>query len=432
MTVRGVGDSEFSYLFFDLYTMQPLGQLPLNKVAYSKTFNGAGPVEATLRLEDPRVQGLDPIAMCHPGRTAMFVDVAGVLDWGGVIWTRRYDRSNRTLVLGGSELWSYIASRVQAKDYATNWIGPADPMSIAKTVIQDALAVGNSALDSTFLTVATNGSTPTTEWVSMSFPYQQLQTIGMIVSMMSRMGYGIGFDFAVDVAYDTSGYPSATLNLYNPRRGRVAGSTGLMLDVTGCTDWTWPEDATQAGNKLYETSTSAGSMLDIEVAAQALRDGYPLLERLIQHPNINSVPTGNLQEVLRAVALGDLTIYGYPTATPTATVAISPNATLQLGDFIVGDDLRFVIPAVAQASGTTSGLTPYDTSTAYDSVMAFNGLAGAGSGMVYDPRFPNGLDTYLRVIRQDVKVVDEGVSTFKLTLSVPPSATGNPVNAPLT
>jgi len=427
---RGVGDSEFQYRFYDLYTMQPLGSMPINKATYTKKLNGAGSFQGTIYLEDPRLQGLAPIAMCHPGRTALFIDVGGTLDWGGVIWTRNYQRTTRTLTLGGSEMWSYIYSRIQAKDYSTSWIGPTDPMQIAKTVVQDALAVANSSLSS--LAASVQGSTPTAEWVSMAFPYIQLQTVGMIVQMMQQMGYSIGYDFAVDVSYDQDFNPLTQLTLSNPRRGRSAGTTGLMVDVSQCVDWTYPEDASRTGNKLYETSTAAASMLDIEVAAQPLQDGYPLLEQLVEHPNINSVPTGNLQEVLHAVARGDLAVMAYPAVTPTVTVAIANSSSLQLGDFIIGDDIRFYVPKVASLSGTAS-TDLFDSALPFDSPsVAFDGVQASLAGLNYDPRFPNGLDTYFRIIQQDTTVNDAGLSTFKLTLNVPPSASGLPVPAPVT
>lgn len=426
MSARGVGDSEFSYRFYDLYTMEPLGSMPINKATYTKKLNGAGSFQGSVYLEDPRLQNLGIANMCHPGRTAMFIDVDGTLDWGGVIWTRNYQRSTRTLTLGGSELWSYIYSRVQAADYSTSWIGPADPMQIAKTIVQDALAVANSALAD--MTVAIQGATSTTEWVSMSFPYIQLQTVGMIVTMMQQMGYTIGYDFAVDVSYDAYWNPMYQLTLSNPRRGRVAGKTGLMVDVSQCVDWTYPEDASRTGNKLYETSTAAASMLDIEVADGPLQSGYPLLEQLVEHPNINSVPTGNLQEVLHAVALGDLAVMAYPAVTPTVTVAIANTSQLQLGDFIVGDDIRFYVPSVA---APTPGATSFDSSLSTDFPAGMDGITTSGAGLCYDPRFPNGLDTYFRIIQQDTTVNDEGLSTFKLTLNVPPSASGQPVPAPL-
>jgi hypothetical protein len=379
--------SPFTYKFYDLVTWDYLGALPLTQVSYSKMLNDAGPFQGTLNLSDPRVQAINPMAICRPGRTAVFVDYQGFLDYGGVVWTRQYDPSHQTVSIGGSELWSYPEERVQAKDYSLTWFAPANPMIIAKTVITDALNKSYSGLSN--MIVKINGSVPYHSYVSMSFPYVQMQTVGSIVQMMQQMGYGIGFDFAVDCVY-SAGVPQPILNLSFPQRGRTGNNSPLVINTERCITYQYPEDATQAGNTIYETSTSAGSQLIIEVCNAALQNGYPLLEQLIQHPDINSVALSNLNTVLKGAAVGDLSIFAYPVITPTATVYAN-DGSVGIGDYNVGDNVRFIIPA--QASGKT-----------------------------YDPRFPNGIDTTLRITESDVTVADEGISTILHTLNMPTTA----------
>lgn len=424
-----VSPYDFTYHAYDLYTMQPLGTLPINQVTYTNMLNGAGQFQGTIHVEDPRLQTLNWVERCHPGRTALFVDYQGSIAWAGVIWTRHYTRSQRTVTLGGSEMWSYVYQRVQAKDYSEQWIGPADPLVIAQTVIQDALNVANSALGD--MQVVRYGATAYDSWVSMSFPYLMMQTVGMIVTMMQQMGYTIGFDYLVNALwYD--GQPFLELGLYTPQAGRAAGTTGLMLNVEQCSDWSWPEDASQCGNKLYETSTSAGSYLVIQIAQAALEEGYPLLERLMQHPNINSVPTGDLPRVLAAVARGDISMYGYPPVTPTATLAVGAHTGMSIGDWQIGDDIRFYVPKVAKSTNQTA-LLEMDNTMGMDNNLTMDAALAAGvGGMPYDPRFPDGLDTYLRLVQTDTTVGDQGLSTVKMTFNVPQNDSGQPVQAPLT
>lgn len=257
----------------------------------------------------------------------------------------------------------------------------------------DTITVTVNAAGTTFPTSASAyalqaGGTTLTSWVVMSYPSIQRQTVEMIVSQLQQMGYGVGFDFGVDVSYNSQGVPTAALNLSFPRRGRIAGTTGLVIDVHDATEFVYTEDGTQMGNQIYETSTSTGSITVINSWAPSLQGGYPLLERLISHPDINSTP--NVQIVLEACAQSDLALFAYPVTIPEVTLPAFGDPTL--GAYITGDDVRLIIPKEA------NGVSP-------------------------NPRFPQGLDYYFRITEFDVTIADQGLSTVKLTLQVPPAYT---------
>lgn len=376
-----------TYYLADFMTGKYITKLPLTQVSFSMSLNSSGRFQGTLNVEDPRIVELDWISATQPGRSVIWVDVNGVLVWGGIIWTRRYTMSAFTVELGANDFWSYFTQRVQAKDYSETWIAPEDPMIIAETVINDAVAITQSAFQPGTIPFATvqHGSTVLTSWVMMSYPYMMLQTVEMIVSQLTQMGYGVGFDLNANVAY-VNGVPSVTLDLSYPRSGRIGSASPVIIDLETADEFVLPEDATQTGNQVYETSTSAGSILVIDSWGQAFTDGYPLLERLISHPDINSTPI--VQIVLQACATGDLDLYAYPATVPTVTLpAFGDNP---IGSYFVGDDARLVIRNVA------------------------------GDGMVNNPRFPNGLDYIWRITEIEVTIADEGQSTSKLTFNLPP------------
>ena len=233
-----------------------------------------------------------------------------------------------------------------------------------------------------------SGGTSLTSWVVMSYPSIQLQTVEMIVTQLQQMGYGVGFDFGVDVGYNSEGVPTAALNLSFPRRGRIAGTTGLVVDVADATEFVYPEDATSTGNKVYETSTSTGSVQVRLAWAPALEGGYPLLEQLISHPDINSTP--NVQIVLQACAQSDLALYAWPIVLPEVTIPAFGDP--HVGEYITGDDVRLIIAPTALQN------------------------------VPVNPRFPNGLDYYFRITEIDVTIADQGLSTVKLTLQSPPAS----------
>lgn len=519
-----------TYLFASITTGELLAEIPAHQVSWSSVMNGAGQMQGTFNVEDPRIAAIDWISTTVPGKTLVWIDVDGALVWGGVVWTRRYDMEQQTVQIGANDLWSYFNQRVQAADYSFTWMAPEDPMVIAQKVITDAIAVSGSAFatggvpfsvntsaqaltvggvsvnstsatvtvgtiaplppDSTvrleitgctnptdgayFITVSTSrdgtigesitygigtgsgsfsqnpavfvnlenasiytttsayaagatdityvvgfqapsglqtgdtitvtvnatgttfpagsgnyalqaGGTTLTSWVVMSYPSIQRQTVNMIVSQLQQMGYGVGFDFGVDVGYNSAGVPAATLNLSFPRRGRIAGTTGLVVDIEDATQFEYSEDATQMGNQIYETSTSTGSITVIDAWAPSLEAGWPLLEQLISHPDINSTP--NVQIVLAACAASDLALYAYPVSVINVTVPAWQNP--KLGDYITGDDVRVLV-------------------------------APASQGVPANPRFPNGLDFYWRITEYEVTIADQGLSTVKLTLNLPP------------
>lgn len=394
--------SPVTYLLYDIMSGQFLGDIPFEQVSFSQQLNDAGRWQGVLTIEDPRVQALAWEPATRPGRTALYVEANGVLVWGGIIWTRRYTRSERKLRVGANDFWSYFNSRAQAKDYSYQWVYPVteDPMVIAQTVMNDALAsTGSGFASGNVLSLAVNvhGTTASQDWVSMSYPYTELQTVEMIVTQLQQMGYGVGFDFLSNCAWDSSHIPTQSIDLWYPRAGRLAAESFLTIDTASAADWEWPEDATQTGNQVYETSTSMGSILVIQGYTPALTAGYPLLEQLIMHPDINSTPV--VQVVLDQVAQADISLYAYPITAPTVTLPMFGDPAI--GDFTIGDDVRFMIPSVA------------------------------GAGIPHDPRFPDGVNVELRIVAADYTVKDEGLSTMKLTLNVPPSTNG-PTPAPLT
>ena len=386
------------YRCYDLVTTAYLGDLPLRQVRFTTRLNVAGTFSGELPLDDQRVQNLDWSISTSPGRTLVIVDIKGVIVWSGIIWTRSYARSSHSVTITGQECWSYFASRIQAKDYATPWAThPVAGPSIARQVILDAIAVAGSAFAAMPVQVfyQTVLSFPA-EAVTASFPISQYQTVDSIVSTLAEMGDGIGFDFSISHAY-VSGVPRPTCKIVYPRQG-IMQVTGAhqALDVIRSYEYTYPEDATLMANKVYGTA-SLGSATVVATASDhaSTAAGYPLLEIVENYTQVNTQP------VLNALVAGDLATANTPPV--TATVDLSPfDLVFPLAGFTVGDDVRWIIPRL-------------------------QGLPIVGGS---DERFPQGLDATWRIINVDVTVGDEGVSTMSLTLAEPPPAKA-PVPAPL-
>lgn len=397
-------ENPFRYWFYDFLTLDFLGELPLHGASFSSALDGAGTLSASIDVADPRVMSLAPYALTNPVRTMVVVDLAGQPVWAGQVQTRKYTASSADAVpLQATDCWGYLSALVQAVDYGNSASsGPGlqywstqseDPMLIAEQVLTDKLAVPSVGLSQT--SVVVNGSTPETQWVAPSFPYTQLQTIGSIVTQLQSLGYQEGgFDFGYDLAYESDGRtPAMTLNLSYPRRGRVAGISGDYIDTSTALDWSWDEDGSQMVDYAYVTGAGTGALTQYAVNSSALAAGYPLMESVYSNPVVNpaqntTVASAVGQAQLAGLAQGYLALYGWPPVTATATMHAISSTGLSLGQFLVGDDVTFRVPAVA--------------------------------GPARDPRFVDGMSVNMRITNVAVTVPAAGIPTMTLTLTAPP------------
>jgi hypothetical protein len=409
----------FTYPAFDLVTGTPLGALPYRAVTFGAplnqpgSFTGSLPLAALAAAAVAQAQGTQggPVfsyqRATSVSNTALFVDFAGTLIWGGIIWDSDYDSSDpsKLLTVSATEFGSYFQQRLQAFDYSTTWSPPnpgADPLLIAQTVLNDAMAVsGGTLMGGITLTLhPAGGGAPA---ITPSYPGTSLQTIDSIVSTLSQMGYTQGFDYTFDVAYlPGTKTPGITLNLWYPRKGRTAADSRLVLLAKDCT-YTYPVRGSQQATSITETGSGVGTMTPV-TASETLAD-YPLLQRTFARSQVNDDGT------LAAVTANDLGLYVWPVVTPTFTVPVTlpdpvsgqvpPTAPLQLGTFDRGDNFIFRVDPVA------------------------------GAGENADPRFPLGCRFEWRINSWQCTVADKGLSQIVINAGIPPLATIPPPQPPL-
>jgi hypothetical protein len=398
--------------FCDFDTLEILAELPVNGVKWTDKLDDLGSWSGTLNVaaEPPTLPtgftGYPPNlplnwkAATTPELTAVFVDVDGTIVWGGWTLTRNYTRSSGIVSLTATSFWGYIGTRrIQAQDYTSTWSNMpfADPMLIAAVVVAEALDVADSGMP--WLNIVVNGATPAEVWAPVSWPISQEQNVGSLVSQLQAMGYGIGFDFGIDCAWadQPGGGITVTLNLSFPVRGRDVADSGLVIDVSQATDFTWVEDGSGNANHVIETGTSTGSIAAELLNADALAAGYPLLDAVLSNPATNSTPVS--QGVINAYAADDMATGCYP-ATPASVIlpmfpqlGSSPSIT----DYRDGDQVRLVVPR------------------------------WEGPGTWGDPYFPGGLDVTMRIAQIDANPGDAGLGTVTLTLVPPASADPIPI-----
>jgi hypothetical protein len=406
----------FSYYAYDFLSGRFLGQVPLRSVSFGQQLNTPGSMSATIDLEDPRLVVTNPLSCTVPNRTFIVVDYLGSIMWGGVVMTRQWNAESsgssttRLLEIQCNELWAYFQQRVQATDYSSPpasgieakmslWTAtPWDASLIACQIIEDAIGFADSASivagnPLNGLTVLLNGATPSTpvipvpDYIAVSYPFTSMQTVDSIVTQLSQLGLGVGFDFGVDLAYTTgiASAPLGTVNLSYPRRGRTAAQNNLRLDLTTATGYKFPEDGSQTANQIYETGGSGAISVSLNI--NPINQGYPIWERVISHASAQSQ---ELIKLLKQLGEADLTTYSYAPVTPTVTIStFDPN--LPIGSYIVGDDVMLTLPA-----------------------------EGANE-QVYDARFPAGLEQEWRILSWRCDVKDEGQALTTFTLVQPPA-----------
>jgi hypothetical protein len=360
------------YICADLRTGVTLVELPFQAVTFGLKLNDAGSFAGTLNLADAKIRAADPIDNTQTQRTALYVvadsDDFGVILWGGIIWTRRYDSTTRQLQIGASDFWSYFARRRVTIDYKPFFV---DQLTIAAHLINAAQSAPGG--DIGVVPTYTASGVHVTE-VYNGYEYKQVDQ-----AITDLAGADNGFDFApIYVAYADDGSITKTMQLDWPRRGRVAGSTGLVFDLSSadCLSYVWPEDGSQSANTIYALGTGSGtSQLEATASDTTQIDGgYPLLE------DTYSAKSELSQFQLGLRGLAYLAAVEAPITQPEIT--FRADGTVPLGSFLVGDDARIRCDA--------------------------------------DPFFPFGLDAYWRINQLDVTPGDEGVPTMKLTLAVPP------------
>ncbi|HEY1690057.1 MAG TPA: hypothetical protein VGF95_14475 [Solirubrobacteraceae bacterium] len=411
--------SPFSYYAYDLLSGKFVGQVPLRTVSFGQQLNAAGTLAGTIDSRDPRVRETNPRACTIPNRTLIVADYKGSIVADGIVLPRKPNvdstptSTTGTMEPSCSSTWAYFAQRVQATDYSAppySGITGLTPMSLWPQTPWDASLIVCQLLEDAIgysnhrsmpygdllggLGVLLNGEVPSGGspaaaeefWIAMTYPYTSAQTIESIVSQIAQLGLGVAPDIGVDLAYsDGPGSPPiGTINVSHPRRGRTVEENHLTIDLTTARKYSFPEDGSEAANQVYEIGGSGALVIDQNI--YPLEQGYPLWERVISRAQIQSQ---HITSILSQIGVSDLAMYSYAPVTPTVTLsAFDPH--LPLGSYIVGDDVRIVMPALGP------------------------------DGQVFDPEFPEGLDQEWRITGWKTTVADQGDAMTEFMFSQPP------------
>lgn len=360
----------YRYLFVDLPTNTIIAELPLTGVGFTQQLNQAGTFSGHLLLSGLNAAAFNIDASTIPGKCGIYVDRNGILVWGGVIWGRTYNSTEQTLSFTAREWISYFERR---RITTTTNFSNTDQLVIAKTLIEDAQ---NEPYGDIGILYNTAGQTSSGVLVDRVYYDYELKTVFNAIQDLSRQDDG--FDFDIDIEYDgITGLPTKAFNTYYPRSGTPYNASDpeavvFQFPAGNVVEYEYPEDGSIAANTIYAlgAGSNEGKLVSTAQNTAFLLDGWPLLEDQANYSDITD------QTVLDELAAAQVIAVSYPPT--TIKMVVPPYVVPEYGTYEVGDDARV---------------------------------------MIYDNRFPEGLDAIYRIVGISVQPGEDGPERATLTLT---------------
>jgi hypothetical protein len=351
-----------------------IAELPLSDLSFSSELNGAGQLSGDLHLpsNDPLLAQTYNDAVDEV-RRQLVVERDGTIVWCGIVWAAPYDDESQTRSVRAAETWSYYRRRtISTRRIYRN----ADQFAIARQLLSDAAAQTGGDIG---VTIGTETSGVLRD---RNYEAWERKNLGEAIEQLAEVNNG--FDFGIDARWGPTGDIIKEFRLFYPRRGRRFASTGLVFEVgrNNLLSWDWPTDGTRYANRIINVGAGEAEKTLSTVQTNAGQvtpasdggAGYPLIEQVLSNVDVTR------QGTLTAQAQLALTTYSQPVVVPT--IVVRSDIDPIFGTYSMGDAMRFICQP---------GLTP---------------------------RFPDGIDTFRRIVGWTVNVTDEGSDEVALTLGV--------------
>lgn len=102
--------AEYRYYVVDVLTNTVITEIPFTNVSYERALSKAGGFSGDIPVIEA-TKNLNLYESTMPGRTALYILRNGVCVWGGLIWSRSYSPSTKTLTVDGREWISFLYHR---------------------------------------------------------------------------------------------------------------------------------------------------------------------------------------------------------------------------------------------------------------------------------------------------------------------------------
>jgi hypothetical protein len=325
--------TQYRYLFADLITNDILAELPLTNVSFTQTLNTPGSFSGTILGSDINETGYDIAGSTIPARTAIYVDRDGVLIWGGIIWLRTWDSDSQHFNFQAREFGSYFEQRritdnFMAGDQALVYDNE-DQLFIAQDLLTLAQALAGGDIG-----VVVPNNVSGVDVTRVYYAYEFKDVWGAIKDLSNQQD---GFDFNIDVAYDTNLEPRKYAQTAYPYRGitfNANNADALVFEFPGnIVAYEWPDDGSVVSNKMYGIGPQSNEAKIVAVATaptDQIAAGYPLLEDTVSYTDQYD------PNILYQQTLGEVTAKQLPVVTPK--IVIPAYASPVLGSYKTGDE----------------------------------------------------------------------------------------------
>lgn len=343
---------EWRYALHDLLTGDQIEpHVPFKIDAYDRSLSEAGTLTATLPVDDPEVQLLDPWGRIQPRRTTI-VPCRDDQPMGEyIVWNvPGYRASAKKLNASCMEIRSYFdkhrvlrpelgyGSRKQL-DFTQ-----VDAFDVFRALLADAQGVTRGGLSVGGLGITADPTvmsgvlidrrdtdTDAGGYHGYEFPFYG--------QLFDDLASSVGFEWRIDPYFDSDNRLRRRLILGYPHVGRPIDADTLALEHPGTiADYEWPTDGENSSN--YIAALGAGEQ-EAMIWAEAYADdelagGYPLLESAVAYKS-DSVPLIAAQHAAAQLARvkGDIVV-------PSFDLVGVPNCAP--GDYVrarIDDEARF-------------------------------------------------------------------------------------------
>lgn len=325
--------TQYRYLFADLITNDILAELPLTNVSFTQTLNTPGSFSGTILGSDINETGYDIAGSTIPARTAIYVDRDGVLIWGGIIWLRTWDSDSQHFNFQAREFGSYFERRRITGDFMDGDQALVYDNEDQLFIAQDLLTLAQDLAGGDIGVVIPNNVSGI-DVTRVYYAYEFKDVWGAIKDLSNQQD---GFDFNIDVAYDSNLEPRKYAQTAYPYRGitfNSANADALVFEFPGnIVAYEWPDDGSVVANQMYGIGPQSNEAKIVALAnspTDQIAAGYPLLEDTVSYTDQYD-PT-----ILYQQTLGEVTAKQEPVVTPK--IVIPAYASPVLGSYKTGDE----------------------------------------------------------------------------------------------
>jgi hypothetical protein len=110
VSINEITPADYRYFLVDILTNQTIAEIPFTNVSYERALSKAGSFSGSIPVIEATT-AYDLYESTLPGKTALYVLRNGVCVWGGIIWSRQYSPTSKTLQVDGAEWISYFYHR---------------------------------------------------------------------------------------------------------------------------------------------------------------------------------------------------------------------------------------------------------------------------------------------------------------------------------